>query len=101
MEKWDNRYSHNPHNLAQLPAARHRGGRSTFAEALLDILVACRCMLAPGGSWMRFSRKSAQRRRGCPAGIRRRGSDRKVWIEVWVIPAEGCRNPRVSAILWT
>ena len=49
VEKWDNRYSHNPHNLAQLPASRHRGGRSTFAEALLDILVACRCMLAPGG----------------------------------------------------
>jgi modification methylase len=49
VEKWDNRYSHNPHNLAQLPAARHRGGRSTFAEALLDILVACRCMLAPDG----------------------------------------------------
>ena len=49
VEKWDNRYSYNPHNLAQLPAARHRGGRSTFAEALLDILVACRCMLAPGG----------------------------------------------------
>jgi modification methylase len=49
LEKWDNRYSHNPHNLAQLPAERHRGGRSTFTEALLDILVACRCMLAPGG----------------------------------------------------
>jgi modification methylase len=49
LAKWDNRYSHNPHNLAQLPTSRHRGGRSTFTEALLDILVACRCMLAPGG----------------------------------------------------
>ncbi len=49
IEKWDNRYSHNPHNLAQLPTSRHRGGRSAFTEALLDILVACRNMLAPGG----------------------------------------------------
>jgi modification methylase len=56
LEKWDNRYSHNPHNLAQLPAERHRGGRSTFAEALLDILVACRCMLAPGGSLLLTAR---------------------------------------------
>jgi len=49
IDKWDNRYSQNPHNLAELPAERHRGGRSTFAEALLEILAGCRKMLAPSG----------------------------------------------------
>ena len=62
LEKWDNRYSRNPQNLAQLPAERRRGGRSTFAEALLEILAACRAMLAPGGRIVLTARP--YRRRG-------------------------------------
>jgi modification methylase len=49
IDKWDNRYSHNPHNLAQLPSERHRGGRNTFSEALLEILSGCQRMLAANG----------------------------------------------------
>jgi modification methylase len=49
VEKWDDRYSRNPGNLAHLPAARGRRGRSSFADALAEILAGCRRMLAPQG----------------------------------------------------
>jgi tRNA G10 N-methylase Trm11 len=49
VEKWDDRYSRNPGNLAHLPAQPGRGGRPSFAAALTDILAGCARMLAPGG----------------------------------------------------
>jgi modification methylase len=42
VEKWDDRYSRNRDNLAHLPAARGRGGRPAFADALAEILAGCR-----------------------------------------------------------
>jgi len=49
VEKWDDRYSRNRDNLAHLPAARGRSGRSSSADALAEILAGCRRMLAPPG----------------------------------------------------
>lgn len=49
VEKWDDRYSRNPGNLAHLPAQPGRGGRPSFAAALTDILAGCARMLAPTG----------------------------------------------------
>ena len=47
VEKWDDRYSRNPGNLAHLPASS--GRRPSFADALAEILAGCRRMLAPQG----------------------------------------------------
>src|SRR5215218_2325219 len=41
VEKWDDRYSRNPHNLAHLPARPGRRGRPSFATALGEILAGC------------------------------------------------------------
>jgi len=49
VEKYDDRYSHNPNNLAQLPRQRGRRGRPPFGAALAEILAGCRRLLAPGG----------------------------------------------------
>jgi modification methylase len=49
VEKWDDRYSRNPHNLAHLPARPGRGARASFAAALAEILAGCARMLAPAG----------------------------------------------------
>jgi modification methylase len=49
VEKYDDRYSHNPNNLAQLPRQRGRHGRPPFNVALSEILSGCRRLLAPGG----------------------------------------------------
>jgi modification methylase len=49
LEQYDNRYSHNRDNLAQLPQRRGRGGRPSFALALAEILSGCRRLLAPDG----------------------------------------------------
>jgi tRNA G10 N-methylase Trm11 len=49
VEKYDDRYSHNPNNLAELPRQRGRGGRPPFGAALAEILAGCRLLLAPGG----------------------------------------------------
>jgi hypothetical protein len=47
VEKWDDRYSRNPGNLAHLPAST--GRRPSFADALGEILAGCERMLAPQG----------------------------------------------------
>jgi len=49
VEKWDDRYSRNPGNLAHLPSHTGRGGRASFADALAEILAGCARMLAPQG----------------------------------------------------
>jgi modification methylase len=49
VEKYDDRYSHNPNNLAELPRKRGRRGRPAFGAALAEILAGCRRLLAPGG----------------------------------------------------
>ena len=49
VEQYDNRYSHNPDNLAELPPRRGCRGRSSFATALAEILAGCRRLLAPDG----------------------------------------------------
>ena len=49
VEKWDDRYSRNPGNLAHLPARAGRRGRPSFADALAEILAGCTRMLAPDG----------------------------------------------------
>jgi modification methylase len=49
LEQYDNRYSHNPHNLAELPQHRGRRGRASFAGALAEIFAGCRRLLAPDG----------------------------------------------------
>ena len=49
VEKWDDRYSRNPGNLAHLPAAGGRGRRPSFTDALAEILAGCARMLAPQG----------------------------------------------------
>jgi modification methylase len=49
VAKWDDRYSHNPHNLAHLPPERRRSRRPPFAHALAEILAGCRRLLAPHG----------------------------------------------------
>jgi hypothetical protein len=49
VEKWDDRYSRNPRNLAHLPPQRRRSGRPSFAGALAEILAGCARMLAPTG----------------------------------------------------
>jgi tRNA G10 N-methylase Trm11 len=49
VEKYDDRYSNNPNNLAQLPRQRGRRGRPPFGAALAEILAGCRRLLAPTG----------------------------------------------------
>jgi tRNA G10 N-methylase Trm11 len=49
VEKYDDRYSHNPNNLAQLPRQRRRRGRPPFAAALGEVIAGCQRLLAPGG----------------------------------------------------
>jgi modification methylase len=49
VDKYDDRYSRNPDNLAELPARRGRAGRSSFADALVEVLAGCQRMLAPDG----------------------------------------------------
>lgn len=49
VEKYDDRYSHNPDNLAELPLQRGRRGRPHFADALAEILAGCQSLLAPAG----------------------------------------------------
>ena len=49
IETFDNRYSHNPDNLAQLPQRRPRGDRPAFGGALAEILAGCSRLLTPGG----------------------------------------------------
>ncbi|MBA3736780.1 MAG: site-specific DNA-methyltransferase [Actinobacteria bacterium] len=49
VEQYDNRYSHNPDNLAQLPRQRGRRGRPSFTTALAEILAGCRRLLAADG----------------------------------------------------
>jgi modification methylase len=49
VEKYDDRYSHNPDNLAELPTRRGRRGRPAFGTALAEIFAGCRRLLAPGG----------------------------------------------------
>ena len=48
VEQYDNRYSQNPDNLAELPQQRGRRGRPSFAAALAEIFVGCRRLLVPG-----------------------------------------------------
>ena len=49
VEKWDDRYSNNPRNLAHLPIDSRRARRQTFVSVLAEILAGCRRMLAPHG----------------------------------------------------
>jgi tRNA G10 N-methylase Trm11 len=49
VEKWDDRYSRNPGNLAHLPAQPSRSRGPSFAAALAAILAGCARMLAPTG----------------------------------------------------
>ena len=49
VEKWDDRYSRNPDNLAHLPARPTRSGRDSFAGVFAEILAGCARMLGPGG----------------------------------------------------
>jgi tRNA G10 N-methylase Trm11 len=48
IEQYDNRYSRNRDNLAELPPTHTRRGRPSFAAALAEILAGCRRLLAPG-----------------------------------------------------
>jgi modification methylase len=50
VEKYNDRYSHNPDNLAHLPPQHRRRGRPPFAVALAEIIAGCRRLLAPGAS---------------------------------------------------
>jgi modification methylase len=49
VEQYDNRYSHNRENLAELPQRRGRRGRPSFTAALAEIFAGCQRLLAPGG----------------------------------------------------
>jgi modification methylase len=49
VEKYDDCYSHNPHNLAHLPQQQGRRGRPPFTVALAEIIAGCRRLLAPEG----------------------------------------------------
>jgi tRNA G10 N-methylase Trm11 len=49
VEKYDDRYSRNPDNLAQLPRRQGRRGRPPFTAALGEIIGGCRGLLAPAG----------------------------------------------------
>lgn len=49
VEKWDDRYSRNPGNLAHLPASTAHSRRPSFADALAEILAGCERMLTPHG----------------------------------------------------
>jgi len=49
VEKWDDRYSRNPNNLAHLPTRPTRTGRDSFAGVFAEILAGCAGILAPGG----------------------------------------------------
>lgn len=49
LDKYANRYSHNPDNIAELPRRRASQGRPSFADALSDVLDGCRRLLAPDG----------------------------------------------------
>ena len=48
VEQYDNRYSRNRNNLAELPPLRSRSGRPSFAGALAEILTGCQRLLTPG-----------------------------------------------------
>src|SRR5262249_27745556 len=48
VEQYDNRYSQNPDNLAELPQQRGRPGPPSFAAALAEIFIGCRRLLVPG-----------------------------------------------------
>ena len=62
VEKYNDRYSHNPNNLAQLPQRPGRRRRPPFADALAEILAGCRRLLAPAGFLVLTARP--YRRRG-------------------------------------
>ncbi|MFL5958683.1 MAG: TRM11 family SAM-dependent methyltransferase [Gaiellaceae bacterium] len=62
VEKYDDRYSHNPDNLAQLPRRQGRRGRPPFSTALGEIIAGCRRLLAPAGFLVLTARP--YRRRG-------------------------------------
>jgi DNA modification methylase len=49
VEKWDDRYSRNPNNLAHLPTRPTRTGRDSFAGVFAEILAGCARILAPDG----------------------------------------------------
>jgi modification methylase len=49
VDGYDDRYSTDPLNLANLPARRATARRPSFANALRDVLTGCVRMLAPGG----------------------------------------------------
>jgi tRNA G10 N-methylase Trm11 len=49
VEKYDDRYSENPDNLAHLPRQHGRAGRPPFGSALAEIIAGCRRLLAPAG----------------------------------------------------
>src|SRR5918996_362598 len=49
VEKWDDRYSRNPRNLAHLPARPGPSARASFTDALAEILAGCARMLTPAG----------------------------------------------------
>jgi modification methylase len=49
VEKYDDRYSDNPDNLAYLPKQQGRRGRPPFTVALAEIIAGCRRLLAPEG----------------------------------------------------
>jgi modification methylase len=49
LKQYDNRYSHNRDNLAELPARRGGRGRPSFLAALTEILTGCRRLLTPNG----------------------------------------------------
>jgi modification methylase len=48
VEKWNDRYSDNPDNLARLPALA-REGRAPLSEALARIIAGCHRLLSPTG----------------------------------------------------
>lgn len=49
LKQWDNRYSHNRDNLAELPQQRAHGSRPLFLAALAEIFSGCRTLLAAHG----------------------------------------------------
>jgi SAM-dependent methyltransferase len=49
LKQWDNRYSRNRDNLAELPQQRARKGRPLFLAALAEIFRGCSALLAPRG----------------------------------------------------
>jgi SAM-dependent methyltransferase len=49
VETFDDRYSDNRENLAQLPRQKRVRGRPPFLEAVREIVIGCRRLLKPGG----------------------------------------------------